>query len=133
MIPVDFLSERFTEAHASVLFLATLNPAEYYQDLLDLLDNNLWITTPGPFSSTQLELRIVNLSTRFIHRAASITPMLERIEGQYRSAPNNYLVYLSRFTYLDQLTTAFEKTCPDIPTVIQLSSMQESDRMTFIQ
>ena len=60
LIPADFLSERFKEAHTSVFFSATLNPAEYYQDLIGLPDNTIWRTTPSPFSSTQLDLRIIN-------------------------------------------------------------------------
>ena len=133
LIPADFLSERFAEAHTSVLFSATLNPPEYYQDLLGLPDNTLWRTTPSPFSSTQLELRIVNLSTRFKDREASIAPMIERIARQFRSTPGNYLVYLSSFAYLDQLSSAFKASNPDIPTVIQHSGMQEADRLAFIQ
>ncbi|WP_220235532.1 ATP-dependent DNA helicase [Marinomonas foliarum] len=133
LIPADFLTERFTQAHANILFSATLNPAEYYQDLLGLPENALWKTSPSPFSSTQLDLRIVNLSTRFNDREGSIKPIIERIEQQFRSAPGNYLVYLSSFAYLDLLTKSFKEHCSDILSITQISGMNETDRVEFIQ
>ncbi len=68
LIPADFLAPRFRQAQASVLFSATLNPAHYYRDLLGLPEKSGWQSIPSPFSASQLELRIIRISTRFHDR-----------------------------------------------------------------
>jgi len=133
LIPADFLAERFRHAQACVLFSATLNPARYYQDLLGLPDKTCWQSIPSPFSSAQLDLRIINISTRFNDRQRSVTPMVQRIAQQYRSAPGNYLVYLSSFAYLAQLQQRFEQHCPEIPVIAQTAGMTEQARHEFIE
>ncbi|TVQ72832.1 MAG: DUF2787 domain-containing protein [Oceanospirillales bacterium] len=82
-----------------------------------------------------VNLRIVNLSTRFNDREKSIDPIVKRIEQQYRSSPENYIVYFSSFSYLDhyherlatrlqnRLQQSFSYTylCQDTRKVIQAS------------
>ncbi len=133
LIPADFLAERFAQAQACILFSATLSPAEYYQDLLGLPDSTLWQSIPSPFSADQLDLHIVNISTRFNDRLRSIGPMVKRIEQLYQSVPGNYLVYLSSFAYLEQLKIALEQQCPDIPVIAQTTGMGEQARLEFIE
>lgn len=133
LIPADFLAPRFHQAQASVLFSATLNPAHYYRDLLGLPEKSGWQSIPSPFTASQLELRIIRISTRFHDRQSSIQPIVQRIRQQYRQTPGNYMVYLSSFAYLEQLSSAFVAHCPDIPIMTQSSGMAEQARLEFIQ
>lgn len=158
LIPADFLRERFNTAYACVLFSATLSPAEYYRDLLgmaghqtvtDDTDNTvataktinnhhplreaLWLSLPGPFHRDQLDLRRVSISTRFRDRNRSIPPICQRIATQYQQKPGNYLVYLSSFSYLQQLHNGLSERCPEIPLQVQSAGMKEEDRQRFIE
>ena len=158
LIPADFLRERFNIAYACVLFSATLSPAEYYRDLLgmaghqtatDDTDNTvataktsnnhhplreaLWLSLPGPFHRDQLDLRQVPISTRFRDRNRSIPPICQRIATQYQQKPGNYLVYLSSFSYLQQLHNGLTERCPEIPLQVQSAGMKEEDRQRFIE
>ncbi|WP_432695143.1 ATP-dependent DNA helicase [Marinobacterium sp. YM272] len=133
LIPADFLKQRFRSARASVLFSATLNPGRYYQDLLGLPENSLWQSVPSPFSSSQLTLRTLDISTRFRDRAASVLPIVGDIRDQYRAQPGNYLVYLSSFAYLEQISASFMEQNPDTPVAIQHAGMSELERLAFIE
>lgn len=163
LIPADFLRERFNSAYAAVLFSATLNPAEYYRDLLGMAGSQieasavtesepnqesdqgpvirtvselpreaLWLSLPGPFQSHQLDLRLVPISTRFRDRNRSVPPICQRITTQYRQKSGNYLVYLSSFSYLQQLQKGLAEWYPEIPLQVQSAGMKEADRQQFI-
>ncbi len=159
LIPADFLRERFNRAYATVLFSATLSPAEYYRDLLGMAGSQveasavtesepnqesdqepvseptreaLWLSLPGPFQSHQLDLRRVSVSTRFRDRNRSVPPICQRIAAQYRQKPGNYLVYLSSFSYLQQLHNGLTEYCPEIPLQVQSAGMKEAERQHFI-
>ncbi|TCK09180.1 ATP-dependent DNA helicase [Marinobacterium mangrovicola] len=133
LIPADFLKERFALAHSSVMFSATLNPGRYYQDLLGLPETSLWQTVASPFSSSQIDLHTLDISTRFRDRAASVAPICADIQTQYRAEPGNYLVYLSSFAYLEQISTRFTQQNPDIAIAVQHSGMSEEERLAFIE
>lgn len=191
LIPADFLRERFNTAFATVLFSATLSPAEYYRDLLGMaggrsddaetagrtestgnsgntvktddanttdkaiktgnpikgddtedkskpdtskqIRDALWFSLPGPFRREQLDLRLVPISTRFKDRNRSIEPLCQRIARQYQQKPGNYLVYLSSFSYLEQLQRGLERFCSDLPLQVQSAGMKEEERQRFIQ
>ncbi|MFG1491204.1 helicase C-terminal domain-containing protein, partial [Oceanospirillum sp. HFRX-1_2] len=150
-------------AYATVLFSATLSPAEYYRDLLGMAGSQveasavtesepnqesehepvirpvseptreaLWLSLPGPFQSHQLDLRRVSVSTRFRDRNRSVPPICQRIAAQYRQKPGNYLVYLSSFSYLQQLHNGLTEYCPEIPLQVQSAGMKEAERQHFI-
>lgn len=133
LIPADFLKDRFALARSSVLFSATLNPGRYYQDLLGLPESSLWQTVASPFSSSQIDLQALDISTRFRDRVASVAPICADIQAQYRAEPGNYLVYLSSFAYLEQVSAHFTRQNPDIPVAIQHSGMSEEERLAFIE
>jgi DNA excision repair protein ERCC-2 len=87
LIPADFLAERFAQAHACILFSATLSPVEYYQETCwGCRKTRTGKQYPPPFSADQLGLHISNISTRFNDRLRSIAPMVERIEQLNSSA-----------------------------------------------
>lgn len=133
MIPADFLAPRFAHAEAAVLFSATLNPPRYYHDLLGLPATTYGQSISSPFSTEQLTLNVLNVSTRFRDRQRSVEPIGHRIKQQYEVAPGNYLVYLSSFAYLQQLHGYFHRLCPHIPTAVQCTGMSEAERLAFIE
>lgn len=132
LIPADFLAQRFEQAYACVLFSATLSPARYYQDLLGMPEHSCWRIISSPFSSTQLTVRTVAISTRFNQRQRSVSPIALRIIAQYKAVPGNYLVYVSSFAYLNQLQQQLALDMPSLATLSQTPSMTEAHRNEFI-
>ncbi|GAB3374970.1 ATP-dependent DNA helicase [Spongiibacter taiwanensis] len=133
LIPADHLQARFASAHSSVLFSATLSPPDYYRDLLGLPADSHWQDIDSPFSADQLELRVVrHISTRLQHRQQSLAPIAERIARQYQRKPGNYLMYVSSFRYLNDLTAQMAKAHPDVPVFKQTPAMAPQRRQDFI-
>lgn len=133
MVPAPFLANRFSDAHTTTLFSATLRPANYYRDLLDLPEETQWIDVASPFAAEQLSVRVVrNLSTRYQHRESSLAPICQLLAEQYRRQPGNYLASFSSYAYLDQVRELFMRLYPDIPTRAQTRNMQEGERQLFL-
>jgi DNA excision repair protein ERCC-2 len=133
VVPGRFLAPRFTAAHASVLFSATLTPYEFFRDILGLPRSAGYLEVTSPFRAEQLSVRLVrSISTRLRDRERSLAPMASLLARQYAERPGNYLVFLSSFEYLDRLVAQVSRGHPDIPTWKQYPAMKEADRQAFL-
>jgi DNA excision repair protein ERCC-2 len=133
VVPAPFIKGRLEAAQCSVLFSATLSPAKFYQNMLGLPANAVWLDVPTPFRAEQLEVRVVSrISTRWNQRAASLTPICTLIARQYAAQPGNYLAFVSSFEYLRNLFEVFASRCPDVPIWRQHPRMDEVQRQEFI-
>lgn len=134
VVPAPFLAPRFAAARSVALFSATLSPQEFYRDTLGLPDSTAWINVQSPFSHEQLEVAAVsNISTRYQHRAHSLTRIADLMARQYDSAAGNYLAFLSSYDYLQKLRMVFAQRHPHIPTWEQTRQMDEASREEFLQ
>lgn len=134
IVPAPFLAPRFAAARSAALFSATLSPADYYSDMLGLPDDTAWIDVASPFKAEQLSVRVVDdVSTRFQHRAHSLSAMVDLMARQYAQAPGNYLSFVSSFDYLQQLAALFKARYPDIPVWEQSRGMEESAKKGFLE
>ncbi|MEC5217556.1 DNA excision repair protein ERCC-2 [Actimicrobium sp. GrIS 1.19] len=134
VIPAPFLAPRFAASRSTTLFSATLSPWHFYSDTLGLPSNAGWIDVVSPFTAAQLLVRVVSsISTRYQHRDASLAPIVALIAQQFGERSGNYLVFLSSFAYLQQLTALFRQCHPQIPMWEQERSMDEAARERFLQ
>ncbi len=89
---------RFERAHCAVLFSATLTPFHYYRNLLGLPEQSVWREVDSPFVACQLEVQLrTDISTRYHHRVASVTPIVATLAAQYRRTPGHYLAFFKQF------------------------------------
>ncbi|KAA0943537.1 ATP-dependent DNA helicase [Pseudomonas sp. ANT_H14] len=133
VVPAEFIRPRLTAARSSVLFSATLNPRHYYTDLLGLPADTAWIDVESPFKAEQLQVRIVDrISTRFVHRQASLEPIVALIAEQFALQPGNYLAFFSSFDYLQQVAQLLAERHPHIPLWHQSRGMAEAERQVFL-
>ena len=133
VVPAEFLRPRLTAARSSVLFSATLSPRHYYADLLGLPKDTAWVDVESPFKAEQLTVRIVDhVSTRFVHREASLGPIVELIAAQFAKKPGNYLAFFSSFDYLQQVAQLLAQQHPHIPLWQQSRGMAEAERQAFL-
>lgn len=133
VVPAPFLASRFSDAHTTTLFSATLRPDNYYRDLLGLPEETQWLDVASPFAAEQLSVRVVrNLSTRYQHRESSLAPICRVMAEQYQREPGNYLAFFSSYAYLEQVRERFMRQHPGIPTSVQMRSMNEGERQGFL-
>ncbi|MBT2372877.1 ATP-dependent DNA helicase [Pseudomonas fluorescens] len=133
VVPAEFIRPRLTAARSSVLFSATLSPRHYYADLLGLPPDTAWIDVESPFKAEQLQVRVIHqVSTRFVHRQASLAPIVELIAEQFARQPGNYLAFFSSFDYLQQVAQLLAERYPQIPLWQQSRGMSESERQGFL-
>ncbi|MEP6968822.1 MAG: ATP-dependent DNA helicase, partial [Betaproteobacteria bacterium] len=133
IVPGPFLTPRIQAADAVVLFSATLNPQHYYSALLGLPDDTAWLDVPSPFAASQLQVRIVPVSTRQGDRAASLDTLVAAMAQQFARRPGNYLAYFSSFDYLQQACARMRETHPHIAVWAQARQMDEPARRVFLQ
>lgn len=133
LVPAPFLKPRFEAAHATVLFSATLNPPGFYQDMLGLPDDTVWIDVASPFQAEQLSVRLVrSISTRWADRDRSLAPIADLIARHYADAPGNYLAFFSSFDYLQRVATLLRERHPALPVFEQSPAMPEAQRRAFL-
>ncbi|MGX9760756.1 ATP-dependent DNA helicase [Pseudomonas shahriarae] len=134
VVPAEFIRPRLTAARSSVLFSATLSPRHYYADLLGLPADTAWIDVESPFEAAQLQVRIIDrISTRFVHRQASLEPIVALISEQFARTPGNYLAFFSSFDYQQQVAQLLAERHPAIPTWHQSRGMAEAERQAFLE
>ncbi|CAM3159992.1 Rad3-related DNA helicase [Pseudomonas gessardii] len=134
VVPAEFIRPRLTAARSSVLFSATLSPRHYYADLLGLPADTAWVDVESPFAAAQLQVRIINrISTRFVHRQASLAPIVALIAEQFERAPGNYLAFFSSFDYQQQVAQLLAERHPSIATWHQSRGMTEAERQAFLE
>lgn len=133
IVPAHYLAPRFAQTHSTTLFSATLSPWHYYSDALGMPASTGWIDVASPFHASQLTVHVIDrISTRYQHRAASLSPIVALIADQYASAPGNYLAFFSSFDYLEQVAALFTERHPDIPVWLQARRMNETERAAFL-
>lgn len=134
VVPAEFIRPRLTAARSSVLFSATLSPRHYYADLLGLPTDTAWVDVESPFNAAQLRVRIVDeVSTRFVHRQASLEPIVKLIAQQFAHQPGNYLAFFSSFDYLQQVALLLAERHPHIALWQQSRGMVETERQAFLE
>ena len=133
VVPAEFIRPRLTAARSSVLFSATLSPRHYYADLLGLPADTAWVDVESPFKAEQLQVSIVErISTRFVHRQASLEPIVALIAQQFAAQPGNYLAFFSSFDFLQQVAQLLAERHPQIALWLQSRGMVEAERQAFL-
>ncbi|WP_138763004.1 ATP-dependent DNA helicase [Pseudomonas lactis] len=133
VVPAEFIRPRLTAARSSVLFSATLSPRHYYADLLGLPADTAWVDVASPFKAEQLQVSIVDrISTRFVHRQASLEPIVELLARQFAAQSGNYLAFFSSFDYLQQVAQLMAERHPQIELWLQARGMAEAERQAFL-
>jgi DNA excision repair protein ERCC-2 len=133
VIPAIFLKKRFAAADSATLFSATLSPPSFYSDMLGLPEKTPFLDVESPFDATQLQVKVAaHISTRYKHRPRSFSPIVELMAQQYQAQAGNYILFLSSFEYLREVSALLQKRYPGIPTREQSRIMNEAEREAFV-
>ena len=133
VVPAPFLGPRLQAAHSSTLFSATLQPMDYYADLIGLPARHVRVDVDSPFSAAQLQVHVArHISTRYADRAASTTPIADLMARQFAERPGNYLAFFSSYDYLQQVAETFASRHAGLPHWCQSRRMQEAEQRAFL-
>lgn len=118
---------------SSVFFSATLNPFDYYTELLAMSGSDKYIRLPSPFPSENRLIAIYGgFSTRLRDREGSYGRAAEIIRAAVSERKGNYLAFFPSFKYLSEVLYEFSKNYPDIETAVQESVMDDTARAEFL-
>jgi Rad3-related DNA helicase len=116
-----------------VLFSATLNPTDYYTNLLGLPDTTQRVNVASPFAQKQLTVVIKPLSTRRDDRFATLDALVDVLAEQFATQSGNYLAFFSSFDYLELALQRLQLRHPGVPVWAQQRQMGEASRHAFLQ
>lgn len=132
--PSEITRKRLGLARSSVLFSATLTPLPYYREILGGGAEDYLLALPSPFDRKNLLLCAhQGISTKYIHRADSIMPIVETIFHAISAQKGNYIVYFPSYAYMKQVYEMFREHYPDVNSVLQESAMKEEARAEFLE
>lgn len=133
LLPAPYLAPRFASAHSTTLFSATLQPADYYRNLLGTPASAVWMEVPSPFQPEQLDVHVArHISTRYNHRQRSLPAIVELMANQFARRPGNYLAFFSSHDYLQQAAALLAETHFGIPAWSQARGMTEAGQAAFL-
>lgn len=123
------LKEKMAEFHAVIAMSATLNPEEYFQNVLGLPENTTSVTLPSPFPAENRTVMIAaNVSTKYSIRKRFYKQTAEIIEKVYSSKPGGYFCYFPSFQYMMDVAVFLK-----VPYRAQQTGMLENERGIFME
>lgn len=131
--PSNELSAALDNACASVLFSATLTPAEYYADILGGDKRSVSVTFRSPFPSENLCVAVADrINTRFEDRRSSYKKISACIAATVSARVGNYMVFFPSYDYMNEVRSVFEKKYPNVPLLVQRKNMSFAEKEEFI-
>ena len=132
IVPSHFIAGRINAADSMVLFSATLNPADYYINLLGLPDSTQEVHIACPFKPEQLTVCIKPISTRRDDRVSSISALVDTMSSQFDTEPGNYMAFFSSFDYMEMAQRTLQQRYPKLTVWAQQRAMTEEQRQAYL-
>ncbi|MDD6095812.1 MAG: ATP-dependent DNA helicase [Clostridia bacterium] len=130
--PSPLLDKMMNSAVSSVLFSATLTPADYFADVLGCRNAKV-LELDSPYDPENLCLFAVDsVSTRYEDRESYAEDVAEIILSVIEAKEGNYIVYFPSYEYMKTVYKAFSQTGCDARTVIQSRGMSHGERNAFL-
>ena len=131
--PSNQLALCHSRAVSSVMFSATLEPIDYFSDILGGDRSSIKIQLPSPFNQENLCLVCVDsINTRFDERESSYKKIASCIAGTLSGRAGNYIVFFPSYNYMNEVHKAFEKKYPKVKTFMQTGNMSYSEKEEFL-
>ncbi|MDP4170606.1 MAG: ATP-dependent DNA helicase [Bacillota bacterium] len=130
--PSGLLKKMGGSYFSKIYFSATLQPFDYFKDMLGATQSANQLAVSSPFSKDQTDVFILPLSTRFTDREKSLFPISRLLENLFSERPGNYLVFFPSYQYMNDFYNNFLKEKDDIDTIVQSVTMTEQERRDFL-
>jgi len=128
-IPLGYRIEGF---HSVIAMSATLDPIEYYSDVLGFSkENTEQLILDSPFPPDHRKMIIIpSISTRYSQRQKEFPEYAEIIKRIVTIKPGNYLVFFPSFEFMQNVNLFLGSL--NIERLIQRPNMSEIDREEFL-
>ncbi len=131
--PSHQLSLCHCRAVSSVMFSATLEPIDYFCDILGGDKKSIKLQLPSPFKQDNLGLFCVDsINTRFEEREASYKKIASCIAGTVSGRAGNYIVFFPSYKYMSSVKDEFEKKYPKVKLFAQEANMTYLQKEEFL-
>ena len=133
MDPSGKLGQRIKGFYSTIAMSATLEPAEFYRNVLGFdPDNTLVERFPSPFPPQNRKILVLpHISTIYRHRSDSVDKLGELIGGIVRARAGNYFVFFPSFDYMLSVVPYLDPG--DYELLLQQRSMTEHDRYRLLK
>ena len=133
MDPSRQLGEGFDRLASTICFSATMQPAEYFRQMLGASDAASWYRLASPFSAGNMQVNIAGyVDTSYKGRNQSLTDLVDLIQCVITARRGNYLVFFPSYDYLRSAVQVFENRFPQIPLLVQQRKMSDEERQNFL-
>ncbi len=131
--PSYLLKEALKRGRSAIFFSATLQPAQYFKQILggDIEDNFLMLCSPFDVKNRSI-LITRDISTRFCNRDSNSSKIVNCIKSVINSKQGNYIVFFPSYQYMKQIYDLAITELSDLKLYMQSSSMKEKDREEFL-
>ena len=131
--PAAALNRVLANLASTIFFSATLRPIDFFRQSLggDALDGVLQLDSPFPGEHLAVLVQD-KIATRWRAREESQGAVAEAIGALAGERAGNYLVYFPSYAYLEAVLAEFRAAFPEIPTEVQSSRMNETEREEFL-
>ncbi len=131
--PSHIIRECTESAHATVMFSATLNPYEYFADMLGCSDAPI-IKGESPFDRDNLCVTVFDgISTRYSDRKNTAGEIVEVINTVLDSHEGHYFVFFPSYAYMRMVAKELLRKYPHITAVMQKENMTYGEREKFLK
>ena len=128
--PSVYLLDRLHDFEGATLFSATINPIDYYQEVLLGKSGLDFLSLPSPFEASNLKVLVdTKTSIKYKDRLRTLPDVIEEIYTLVNSKIGNYIVFAPSFEYLNMIKA---KTIKDDRFIYQEKSMNIDDRELFL-
>lgn len=130
--PSHLLREMGKGYRSHIYFSATLSPIGFYRDMLGADRDDYTVSIPSPFSSEQLEVVLLPLSTRYRDREVTMEPLVEYLQQLAEGRSGNYLFFFPSYAYMNMIYDRFMTSNPQVETILQHGEMTEAERENYL-
>lgn len=131
--PSHQLARCHSRAVSTVMFSATLEPIDYFCDILGGDKKSLKLQLPSPFRQENLGLFCVDsINTRFEERESSYKKIASCIAGAVSGKAGNYIVFFPSYKYMSSVKDEFEKKYPKVKIFAQETNMTYAQKEEFL-
>lgn len=131
--PSELIAEALKRGKSAVFFSATLNPMDYFYDILGGDETSLKISLTSPFPGRNLEVMINNrICTKYKIRENTYNDVAHSIHTFINGKKGNYLVYFPSYKYLNEVCEIFRNLDDEADIICQTSNMKEEDKEEFL-
>ena len=131
--PSHQLSVCHKRALSSVMFSATLEPIDYFSDILGGDKSSIKLQLPSPFKQNNLGLFCVDsINTRFEERESSYKKIASCIAATVSGKAGNYIVFFPSYKYMNEVQKEFEKKYAKVKVFAQSTNMNYAQKEEFL-